>query len=365
MSATIYDVAKEANTSYGTVSRALSGHSRISEKTRKKVLQVAKKLKYRPDYAARALRMGKTSIIGMILPDFTNPFYGEFLRVVEEECLARNYQILPMDYALDPKRQRLSLERMLESRCDGIVGFITRQQSIEGLLEEFWDKRIPCIMPHLPFDEAGARVDGVCIDIAAGAEQAIDHLISLGHREISLIISDGSIRSIDSPDNFKNTIYKNPLYQVTDVQEDGRVIGLLRSFKKNGMQIGEHTVISKRSNNHLQDGAEAVRSLFKSHPSTTAIITANDLLATGALGALSELGLRVPNDVSVVSTDNSWVSQRWPVPITSIDLKTSDVAKAAAGILFERLKSSEWEKPSRLSFRAELIVRASTGPVRC
>ncbi len=123
MATTIYDIAEKVGTSCCTVSRALNDHPRIGAKTKSKVLKVAKDLNYRRSYFARGLTKGRSNLIGLVIPDFKNPVYIEFLRAIEIQCLANGYHVIPMEYRLDNSYQRVCLEKMMEFRCDGVIAF--------------------------------------------------------------------------------------------------------------------------------------------------------------------------------------------------------------------------------------------------
>lgn len=342
MSVTIYDIAKAANTTHSTVSRALRDNPRISLKTREKIKRVARELDYRPSHAGVFLKSGKTHTVSILLPDITNPYYVQFQRALEEECFARNYQVLGMEFALDAKRERACLERMLERRSDGIVAFISRFEPLKDLVEEFWTRRLPCIVAGLPEDIGNIKVDGLYVDINHGVEMAVDHLVELGHRHIVLAASWPSECNSGK----------------------GRFVGLKRGLEKHGLNLTSASVFSRFTGNQVADGHYAAKELFKNHPETTGVIGVNDLFITGFMKGLSEMGLKVPEDVSLVGTDNTWVAQQWPVSLTSIDLNMEKQACNAADILFDRLKKQDWSQPRHAVIKSNLIIRESTCPAR-
>lgn len=341
MSITIYDIAKATNKSHATVSRALRDHPRISKEVTRKIKQTAKRLGYRPGHAAQALKLGKTFTIGLVIPDFTNPYHVEFLREVEQECLARGFQLVAMEYAMDAARERLCLERLLGRQCDGVIAGISRFEPLKSLLNEFWESRIPCVVAGLPSDIGTSPVDGTSIDIGEGVELAVDHLVELGHRNITMISS-----------------------WPKETAGAGRIPGLQSAFEKHDLKYDDSSVFRHYTGNQLRDGYEASRKLLVDKPETTAIIGVNDLLVAGVMRGLSEMGLQVPRDISLVGTDNTWIGEYWPVAQTSIDLKTQAHAKAVANLLFDRLDDKDWKAPKHLRFQADLVVRESTGPVR-
>ncbi len=341
MAVTIYDIAKATKKSHATVSRALNNNPRIGIDTRRKILQVARELGYRPSHFGQALKSGKTRTLGVVIPDFSNPFYMEFLRGVEETCLEHKYQLVTMEYALDAAREYSCLEQMLERRCDGVIAFISRFTPLKNLLEEFWKIHLPCVVAGLPGDVGESKIDGTQVDIGKGIELAVEHLVKLGHRNIVMIAS-----------------------WPKESSGGGRVEGLKVAFAKHGLRYDDESVFVHYTGNQLRDGYEATRELLTKQPDTTAIIGTNDILITGVMRYLSECGLSVPKDISLVGTDNTWIGQYWPVALTSIDCKTQIHAKSAANLLFGRLNDKQWKEPQRLTFTPSLVIRESTGKAR-
>ena len=315
---------------------------RISEKTKKKVREAAKKLGYRPNYAARSFGTGKTHTIGLITPDLKNPYYVEFLRAAEEDCISRGYHFLTVESALDAKRERMCLESMLERRCDGVIAAITQFDKLTDLLEEFWARKIPIVISGLPNESDENNIDGIYIYHGRGVEQAVDYLVDLGHREIVFVAS-----------------------WAEQFGDYGRFSGIEHSYRKHGLEFDfKKSVYSRFTGDQLQDGIQATRELLKKRPETTAIIGTNDVVSLGVMRVLWENGLRIPEDVSVIGCDNTWISRNLPVAMTTIDQKTGDSARASVKILFERLKHKEWETPIRVRFNTELLIRESTARVR-
>ena len=341
MAVTLRDIAKEVNLSYGTVSRALSDDTQISEKTRQKIKLAARKLRYRPHSAGRALRTGKTQTIGLILPDVRNPFHAETYCEVQRCISSRGYRLISSEYSMDPSREMCCFEEMIEHRCDGVIAFISRYKPLQGLLEELWEQKTPCLIDGLPHDAVDAKVDSIGSTIDEGLERAVKHLVDLGHHHIVLL---GSF-----PPGFT-------LHTV--------VRGFYKALTKCGLKADEDSVVSHYSGDQLEDGYNGVEGLLRSRPQTTAIIAVNDLMATGVMRRLMELGLRVPQDVSLVGSDNTWISKKWPISLTSIDTKTIETAQKSVEAIFERFQSKEWYAPRHINIATDLVVRESTGPVR-
>jgi LacI family transcriptional regulator len=342
MGVTIYDIARAANTTNATVSRALRDNPRISVETRQKIKKMALELGYRPNHAGMFLKSGKTQTLGIILPDIMNPYYIEFQRAVEIECFARGYQVMGVEFSLDAIRERLCLEQMLERRCDGFIAFVSRFEPLKDLIEEFWTNRLPFVVAGLPSDIGDINVDGIKVDVNGGVEMAVDHLVTLGHRNIVLAASWPS---------------------ECGSQRD-RFPGLERGLRKHGLNFSSHNIFSHYTGNQLDDGHYAAGELLKLQPKTTAVIGVNDLFITGFMRGLSEMGIKVPGDISLIGTDNTWISRQWLVSLTSIDLKVSEQAHLATEILFNRLNTQNWSEPRHAMVSTDLVIRESTGLVR-
>ncbi|MFA5865709.1 MAG: LacI family DNA-binding transcriptional regulator [Phycisphaerae bacterium] len=343
MAVTICDIAKVVKTTDATVSMALRNNPRISLATRQKVHDAAKTLGYHPNHLGRSFQSGKTQTIGLIIPDFFNPFYVEFLKGAQAVCLSHGYQLITIEYCLDINQERACLEQMLGRRCDGIITMPSRFDPVKDLIEKFWGARIPCVVIGLPFDMTeGIKIDGVRIDITPGMEAAIDHLVTLGHRDILLAAS-----------------------WPKECGGGGRYDVFEQVLRKNNLPFDpQKNIYYHFTGDQHEDGRQMGRDILKKYPRTTAIIGANDHLIIGMMQSLMEIGVRVPEDLSLIGTDNTRNGQNWVVPLTSIDQRATDQARAATELLFERMKSENWAEPKHITWNAGLVVRKSTGPVR-
>lgn len=325
-----------------TVSMALRDSPAIRAELRKQIKETAKELGYRPSHAGKALRFGKTHMIGMILPDFNNPFYVELLKGVQAVCSYHGYSLISMDYNLDIKQERNCLERMLGRQCDGIITIPSRFEPVKDLIEEFWNSRLPCVTLGVPHDIGKVKIDSVRVDLAKGMEAAVDHLVALGHQHI--VFAASWPREIGA--------------------RMERFGGFESGLRKNGLPFNSgKNICYYFTGNQLEDGKYLGKEILRAYPEATAIIGTNDYLAIGLMQSLTSMGVRVPEDISLVGADNTWIGRNWSVPLTSIDQKTDEMAKAASELLFERMKCEQWDEPRHILLDAALAVRASTGHV--
>lgn len=351
---TIYDIAKKVGTSHGTVSRALNDHPRISKKTKARILAVAEELGYRPMNSARTLKSGKTNTIGLVIPDVRNPFYTEFLRIVELACLERGCHLMAVEYALDNQRQRGCLERMLESRCDGVLAFLTLGDVVEDLLDEFWAKKVPCIQVV----NASDKWDGIAMQLDDGMNKAVDHLVSLGHKNIALACSISGVTKSGIAEILKLA------FGGQEGQVSGMIGAFVKSHLKHGLELDDKKFLLNYSGEQRVDGVQAANDLLSRKEPITAVIAQNDLFAVGLMQGLAAHGIRIPDDVSVIGCDNSWLAECAMVPLTTIDLKIKQLAEMCVDMVFDRMESSKWDKPQRNVITGiDLVVRQSTGPV--
>jgi LacI family transcriptional regulator len=342
MAVTIYNVAETMGISSATVSRALNDHPRVNVDTKKKVQDVARKMGYRQCVQGRFLRTGKTYTIGAIVPDLTNPYYVELVREIETLCQQKGYKLFIMEYMQETFRERMMLEQMLQRQCDAVVTTITMLDPVKDLIQEYRDSHVPCIVLGLPADAADAWIDGTNMDMEHAIECAVSHLVKLGHRNISFIAS------------FR------PEFKGIE-----RIGGIRNAFNQFDLPFDEQKVVLRRfSGNYFQDGFCATNEIITKHPDVSAIICHNDLVATGAMKKLYKAGLRVPEDMSVIGIDNTWLSEAWPISITSIDQQVKENARAVTTILFDRLACEEWDQPYQIRIHPKLIERESTGRIK-
>ena len=322
---------------------ALRDSPAIRAELRSQIKETAKDLGYRPSHAGKALRFGKTNTIGMILPDFNNPFYVELLKGVQTVCSHYGYSLISMDYNMDIEQEHNCLERMLGRQCDGIITIPSRFEPVKDLIEEFWNSRLPCVTLGVPRDIGDVKIDSARVDIAKGVEAAVDHLVALGHRHI--VFAASWPREIGA-----------------SMERFG---GFESGLKKNGLRFNpEKNICYYFTGNQLEDGKYLGKEILKTHPEATAIIGVNDYLTIGLMQSLMSMGVRIPEDISLVGTDNTWIGRNWAVPLTSIDQKTGELAKFATELLFKRMRDEQWDEPRHILLDAALAVRNSTGRVR-
>ncbi|MEV7012334.1 LacI family DNA-binding transcriptional regulator [Streptosporangium sp. NPDC051022] len=329
---TIRNVAERAGVSKSLVSLVLRGSPHVSEHRRQAVLQAARELGYRPNAVARSLVEGRTHLVGALVADLHNPFYAEFLDGLQESLHGDGLRLLIGNSQWDPAFEDEAVEAFLELRVDGLV-LLGIAPTSETLIEA--TGYTPTVVVGERDIELGG-VDIVVDDDQLGARLAIDHLVELGHRRIAHIEGARSSSGRFRCEGYLVAMRRHALAPYIMVEQ------------------GECTE---------EGGAEAARKLLTRDPRPTAIFAANDTVAIGVLAAAAELGLRVPEDLSVIGYDNVHLAGTQPISLTTVDQPRRAMGRSAAALLSDRI--GDPGKSSRLrEITPRLVVRRSTGPAQ-
>ena len=273
---TMHDVARLARVSIATVSATLSGKAYVSPELKSRVQAAIEELGYAPNGVARGLRQGSSNLLGLIIPDITNPFYTEFVHVVQGLADAAGYSMLLCVTDNDPARERDALTLMRTHRVAGTVLCPTHTTAHESLRSDHG--------PLVLVDNApvGLGLDAVVLENEAAAHMATAHIISFGHQRIGTVAG--------------------PQQMLAGAQ---RLAGYERALREHGIAVDPAFV---RFGQFLADDAYAVcRELYRLPAPPTALFVANNHMLIGVMQALSDLGLSCPDDVSIVSIDDfSW-----------------------------------------------------------
>ena len=334
-SATILDVASRANVSKSLVSLVMRGSPYVSEARRSAVLKAAAELDYRPNVLARGLRAERTYTVGVLLPGLQNPFLAVVARSLQTELIASGYQAtLGTEYGV-ADREIQAVETMLDRRVDGLVlisPVISQAQIIELA------QKTPVVLIARCSDDWA--VDYVIDDGAAGAAMAVAHLVGLGHRRIAHISGarrSGPSRAATQTDSMRCEGYKEAMRRM-GLEEFIRVVP------------GPYTEAG---------GYRAAGELLVDRPHPTAIFAGCDMAAIGALTAIEEAGLSVPQDISLVGYDNSNLAALARISLTSVAQPGQEMGELAARLLIQRLEEKRSE-PARVVVHPELVTRTSS-----
>ncbi len=319
---TLKDVATKADVSLASASYAINGTGSLGEAVRAHILAVAAELGYRQNMSARAMRTGKTGAIGLVVPDFTNPFFTSLARAVMRSARTAGYCVFVADTEESEALERDAFRRMLDRGIDGVVWFPIRDVNTVKAQTD--------AVPTLLIDRSIAGLESIQADYESGGRLAAEHLIALGHKQIGIVSGPMDI-----------------------VSQKQRVEGAKATLSKGGeLQFCV-------SNAFSMDLEPAVVTALDS--GATAIFAGTDLIALGVIKHVQDRGLRVPEDVSVIGFgDSPWAPLSNP-PLTTIEMPIEDMAAEAVDVLLARIDQRETPL-RRLIFDTRLMVRGSTAP---
>ena len=328
---TAKEVAKKAGVSIATVSRVVNKQASVSPEVRARVLQTIKTLGYQPSRTAQRLRAKRGYVIGVVISDIQNPFFTAVVRGIEDVAYQHGYSLILCNSDEDSDKERLYLDVM---RAEAVAGVIlaTTVEDNPGV-RNLTDNGIPVVAMDRQLTDQS--IDSVLVDSVQGTIEAISHLINLGHRRIGFI--GGPVT-------------------ITTMRE--RRDGYLLAHQQHGLPVSPELM---RFDSPKQAGGYAsALELLQQEPAITALFAGNNLIATGALKAIHERGLRIPQDISVVSfSDMPWAPLLQP-PLTVISQPDYELGQKAAELLVERLEHPD-KAVSHLQLSLKFVVRASTG----
>jgi LacI family transcriptional regulator len=332
---TLRDVARLAGVSISVVSRELNADPvlRARDDTRQRIHDAARALDYTPSHAARALRLAKAGAVGLIVPDVTNPVFGDLIRGIEDATEAAGLQLLIGRFERLRPGGHVLRELVGQGRVDGFLVQRSDEIDVREFTEIMRDK-----VPFVVVNSRGTSRGSAVLDDASGARLATEHLLELGHRRIALI--GGDVHS-----------YTGRM----------RAQGFLQALNAAGLRR-RSTWLLHAGYTH-QAGYAAMRQLCAgTGRRPTAVVVANVVAAIGALVAVHELGLAVPDQISIVAIHDTWLADCcWP-PLTTVKMPMYELGREAVQLLSERLSGG---RPSDIvvSEPAPMLVRrASTAP---
>jgi LacI family transcriptional regulator len=330
------DVARLAGVSQATVSYVLNGNSVISvpEETRGRILAAVDELGYVPNGIARSLRTRRTYMIAAVIPDITNPFYPAFERGVQEAAEASGYDLIVFNTGGTAEKERRCVRSLQQGRVDGVVAvfFHLKAEDLLPLL----DRNVALVRLEAVKKGAGGLdlpLDNLYVDNVAASRAAVEHLIGRGHERIGMIAGQGGPRQ-------------------------ARARGYHAALAAHGLPPEE--ALTRDGDFSEEGGHRAMLSLLDGPRPPTAVFAASDVMAVGALVAIREAGLRVPEDVAVVGFDDIPVARLITPRLTTVAQFQENLGVRAAEMLLERLDGKAPEQGRSEEMPYELIVREST-----
>ncbi len=336
MSVTIKDIAKIANVSYSTVSRALNDIPGVKLETRDRIVKIAKEQGYSPNAIARGLVSKSTNMIGLVIPDITNPYFPEVARGIEDFASRNKRNVFLCNSNWESEKELVYIRALQEKRVEGLLVAPVEEGTHERIKNEKLD--IPVVYISSMSGDPGEMF--VIVDNIKASYLATEHLIKLGHSNIAFI--GGSENSISNRDRIK---------------------GYMDALKRYSIKMDISMV--KSSSYKRESGYAAALELVKTKRVPTGLIAANDIIALGIIEALEGNSYRVPQDVSVIGFDDIAFASLPKINLTTVAQPKYEMGLSAADILFKKISGTEQGSDNNYQhiLEPQLIIRGTTGPV--
>lgn len=312
--ANMIEIARMANVSLGTVSHVLNGSARVREPLRKRVLEAVQAAGYQPSQLARGLRRDKTNMIGMIIPDITNPFFPAVVRGAEDVAFSNGYRLILCNTDNDHSKELVHLNELRTYLPAGLIVIPSNFSDLTAQAESYRraGTGVVCV-DRLPKNWSG---DSVTANNEEGAYDATRYLIQMGHTKLAAIAG--------------------PLH-LTNAQE--RLGGFKRAMREAKLHLAPEYV--QETTFDKQGGHSKALTLLRLIPRPTAIFASNDMIALGALLAIREAGLRCPEDVSLMGFDDLDLAETTNPSLSSVSQSGYQLGTTAARILLDRLEGDQ------------------------
>ena len=332
MAATMMDIARGLNVSAVTVSKVLRNQGRISEATRKRVLRRAKELNYQMNWVARSLVTRRTYTVGLLLPEFGHPFFAEIARAVAQTVRVHGYHVIISCFEEDPELEIAEADSLLARRVDGLIVASSQSPRHLGLFKRIQEQRVPYVLIDRPV--TGLRASFVGVDNRALGKLATAHLIEQGCERIAHL--------------------RGP--EVGIASE--RMAGYRQTLAKHGLRRHPGYIVA--GGHGEESGYEGMRKLLMVRPVPDGVFCYNDPVAIGAMRAILEAGLKLPDDISVVGAGNVHYSSMLKVPLTTVDQRTCRMGELAAELLIVGIAAKRSLRPKTILIPPQLVEREST-----
>lgn len=309
MSVTIKDISKEAGVSIASVSRVINGnYGNVSAETKNKILRIAQELNYRPNRLARGLVINRTNIIGLIVPDIANPFFAELAKGIEAKAYYHGYKLILCNTDESHEKSDSYIDVMFEYNVDGVLITGSENSASSSI------KRLQSHIPVVAIDnDLGPDTHSVYVGNLEGSYIATDFMIQNGHRNIAFIGGEGKPGS-----------------------RNMRLDGYLKALREHNIPVLYDLV--KMGNYQMETGYLYAKFLLENRKPFTAIVCGNDLIAFGALNAIKDMGLRVPQDISLVGYDDIYLTTITEPRLTTIKQPLADISSYAVDVLVKLMK---------------------------
>ena len=328
----IRDVARRARVSTATVSRTVNQITTVDAQLAKRVWKAVEELGYYPNRQARALVSGKSRTFGLVVSEITNPFFPEIVQTFETLAVEQNYEILLTSTIHDPKRMELAVRRMIERRVDGVAILTFGME--DALLEHLRFRNLPLVFVDV--GPKAPRVSNIRVDYADGIRQAVQHLAALRHQQIGFVTGPLQLKSALARKN-----------------------GFETSMREIGLPVRTEFIVE--GDHRLEGGKRALQELSRLRERPTALLCSNDMSAIGVIREAFELGINVPQELSVIGFDDIRMADFMIPPLTTVQMSQTELARLAFDALLKEVKR-ETPAPDGTEYvlKTHLILRSST-----
>jgi LacI family transcriptional regulator len=329
---TIVEVAKRAGVSVGTVSNVIRGNARVGREFRERVEEAIRELDYHPNEIARSLRVNQTYILGLVLPDITNPFFPEIIRGAEDKALERRYLLVTANTDEQIEREQRIVSALHSRRVDGIL-LASAPGKDNRHIRRVIDAGIPVVC--LDRSPVGVKVDAVLLDNIRGGQDCVRHLLRSGYRNIAIITG--------------------PL-ELQIARE--RLRGYENAVREAGLKVSRDLILE--GDFREESGHRLAKELLLRRFRPQAIFVCNGVMTLGVLQAFEELGVRYPEDVALATFDDLAGDHSFYPRLTVLAQPGYQIGARGATLLIDRIEGKMTGKPVEIRMPASLIVRNST-----
>lgn len=351
--ATIADVALRSGVSTATAARALGGYGSVSSGTYQRVLDAANALGYRPNSLARSMITGTTQTLGVVLADIENPFFYRALRGITDTARSRGYDVVLANTDEDGQNERKALSILAERRVDGLIICPTNGED-RSHLTDLISSGMPVVL--LDRQVPGLAADVVGLDNRLAGAEATQHLLDQGHTRIAIITG--------GPPSIEPRLRRPGMKGVQNISVTtlgGRAAGYRDALVASGVPLRPQYLSANGF--HRDEAAKATTDLMRLADPPTAILAFDSVLSLGVLLGLRELGLRCPDDVSVLGFDDAEWAEVVTPPMSVLRQPVYEIGARACELLLDRVHG-EARRPAQHRLRGQLIERESVAPPR-
>lgn len=335
---TIKDIARELGISPSTVSRALKDHPDISIATKKAVNELADKLNYQPNIVALNLRQKKTNTIGVIIPEIVHFFFSTVISGIEDVAYQGGYNVILAQSNESYQREMTDMKALFNSRVDGMLLSLSRETTNYDHIESIISKGVPIVFYDRMYKNP--NTSNVIVDDYLGAKEAVSHLIDQGCKRIAHL--EGTSKLLISED---------------------RLRGYQDALKENNIEFNKDLIIDCPDGN-FEEGKKMTKKLLEMSKPPDAIFANNDPLAMGAMMAIKESGLKIPDDIAIVGFSNWFFGELMEPSLTTVDQPGFEMGQEAARLLIKQIEMKEKDledyKPETKILKTRLIIRNSS-----